>query len=197
MRKKWWQRRSVWLIAILLLAGMVTLLFFPKPYYTLKAFFRGESYFDGYPTSYYRDMIVEDEGRFNPTHGIRAWLRRIGLEFERVPPAKVIIFPLQRGDPAAIPVLHELLHDSDARVRFFALLALDRIAGKSAESAALPALQQTTPDLERLLDDNAVLGGKKDFIRIAAASILLRMNGGHEKARRVMGEFQAMFPTGQ
>jgi hypothetical protein len=55
--------------------------------------------------------------------------------------------PLQEGNPAALPVLHELLLDEDPKIRLLALLGIGRIGAEARE--ALTAVKRCARDPDR------------------------------------------------
>src|SRR5262249_26683082 len=110
MRKRW----IIW-VALGVMAVATAILF--EPTHVVRGWLRGEQFFAGRPTSYWSKVIRNDGGRFGEA---------VGLGFAQQP------------DPAAVPMLIELLEDEDDEVRFTACWALS--ANGIAARPAVPAL---------------------------------------------------------
>jgi hypothetical protein len=105
---------------------------------------RGEAFFAGRPSSYWNEAIHAYFHRAPPHSKIEEWLNRIGIEFNRQPPAVVY-------HPDGLPVLLELLADSDGDVEVRRV-----IAAALSEDVAGRARDVVTPALVAALDDKHV-----------------------------------------
>jgi hypothetical protein len=118
--------KCLWFVVppVMVVALVAALLF--EPTGNIRAFLRGEAFFQGHPVSYWKEVLRED--------GQTGQFRILTIEAFRL-------------KLAGVPVLLECLEDSDSNVRWPAVWLLSR-SGAPAE-VALPAFQQA------LRDDNA------------------------------------------
>lgn len=135
MRRRW---RLLTGLA-LLLVGVV--LSFPAVHWRLIGWARGEAFYDGRPSSWWREPVRRYP--LDPSEAVEEVYEKIlaeefgdGSIWEkwtgpRHPPT---YRPLLAGDPSAIRVLTELLNDSDERVRTTARQMLDRIAAEAGKA---------------------------------------------------------------
>jgi hypothetical protein len=142
-------RKRILISVGVLLAVVVAVICF-EPTHILRGSLRGESFYRGRPTSYWRIPVYQrmhrqpdDKPPTAPTGSWVDWLygsNGVGA-----------MEPSFSGpsDPAAIPVLVDLLEDEDDQVQFFACNAL-RFHGAAAK-AAVPALRKmlTNADIYR------------------------------------------------
>jgi HEAT repeats len=158
------KRRVTVALALGIATLLAILLALPVPRSILLGFVRGESFYKGRPTSHWRGVVkwwVEYEKEHRPSVFIGAIVVHATLPpppppslFDRVKAVLPgfdsidnFLPPGWDSDPAAIPVLSDLLLDPDADVREYAALTLSR-QGPQAH-IALPRL------IELLEDDNA------------------------------------------
>lgn len=128
------------LICLLLLTAAAVLLAMPSCRYGVLGLVRGESFYQGRPTSYWRGVVKDwtvprpcsPQGPPPTTllHKVRAFLVE--------PFAEKVVIPPGEDQPDALPVLIELLSDEDAAVRSYAVTTIEGI-GPSAK-AAVPRL---------------------------------------------------------
>jgi hypothetical protein len=149
------RRRRLYLAGVLLGATLLALLS-PQGQWAVWGWLRGEAFYHGRPTSYWRPKVLDSSplGYYPPAINLvarhlvarrpsppgwvdrlRAWLRGGGGDAEE---------PFPVADPAAVPVLVELLRDEDAAVGAEAADALARIGpgAKTAVPALLDALRR-------------------------------------------------------
>jgi hypothetical protein len=93
------------------------LLFFPSVHWPLWGVLRRESFYKNRPTSYWRAEIGARD-----TQRSQLWTRLFGLR-----PGPQPERPLMDCDRSGVPVLLQLLGDSDPDVRSYALFALDQM----------------------------------------------------------------------
>jgi HEAT repeat protein len=108
------------LTLVLLLAAMAAIgvaALIPQSYYAISGFLRGESFFAGWPSSYWADQLKKSSSG-QPTGDVGKILRE--------------------GGGKAVPVLLRILRDGDAQTRREAFLALGLI--EPLPAAATPAL---------------------------------------------------------
>jgi hypothetical protein len=192
MQNKQWRRWLILTCCILVFIGMLALIFYPKPYYALKGRLRGEAFFDGYPTSYYRELIVQDDNR-----GIRGFLQKFGIRIEVDPLEKVMLFELRRGDAKAMPVVLELLRDPEPEVQSVAIDAIEHILRDKLANRSLPAMRQTIPLLEKLLEKPVETNHLRELLQMSASHLILEIDPDHAKARAVKDEFASKYPRAQ
>jgi hypothetical protein len=140
------RRRVKWLAGItaLILLAMVAVFMLPVPRYALMGWLKGESFFDGKPTSYWRDAIVTS--RQPPSRLTNYFWRWSGGSREDA------WQPLLHGNPASLPVLHELLRDEDSHVRGWSGNGLANIQRRAMDSGTtVPELAVTVPTLMDIL----------------------------------------------
>lgn len=112
-----------------------------------------ESRFSGHPTSYWKDVIARgpiplsrghvvwfDAYTLVPASGWDALKRAFGLPYC----ARPYMYPLRDGDPAAVPVLAELLSDSNPSVRMYAAETLGDLGADA--KPAIAALKRVARD---------------------------------------------------
>ncbi len=125
-----WLLRGGCLVLFLALAAVLLL---PPARIRIFGYLRGEQFFDGMPTSYWREVIREQSHRRGPRTPT-LWDKVLGyLGLEPPPPDRMA----GATRDAAIPVLLELLKDGDPGVRLFAADVL-RLNGNG--HAALPVV---------------------------------------------------------
>jgi hypothetical protein len=136
------KRRRLVLVsaAAVVLSGMLAL---PGVHWRLYGWAKGEAFFRGRPTSYYRPFCHKDY--FLPTGMVTidpyegGWVQRLlgrwltHRLFDKYN-------PLDDCDSASVPVLVELLRDPDWEVRFWAVCYLEGVRPPARD--ALPALRQ-------------------------------------------------------
>jgi hypothetical protein len=170
MRRRRWRRR-LWvsvIVLVLFFIGAVAVL--PTTRYGILGLLRGEHFFRGMPTSYWRREVVQGLSGHAPSM-IDRWVanveRRLGLNprAEAAPDAA-----LKEGDPAAVPVLVDLLADKHEGVRVLACTGLTTVGeGGRDDPAKLAALTPALPALVALLRD----GSKQDqyYVSLALAEV--------------------------
>jgi hypothetical protein len=135
MRKKW-----LWLVP-LVVAGLAVVLLVPGVRWRVLGVLRGEAFYQGRPTSYWRNEYVEwvehgpRPGTLNhlPTPTLFDQLKSLlPRPLPRLP------FSVLSQDPKALPVLIELLTAEDPDVRMFTAYSLKRMG--SPARVALPHL---------------------------------------------------------
>lgn len=137
------RRWRIWLGLAFVLV-LVVAYFHPGVYWPIAGWLKGEAFYQGYPTSYWSRAIPQywDSRRLEDirqsTSTPACWVDRLMLFFNlnhRVgidPPFQ--IRSDQEKDPAAVPVLVELLEDKDDQVCFYAANALG-LLGHEAKPA--------------------------------------------------------------
>lgn len=128
MARRWKRHAFAWLLLALLVATIVVL-YVPALHWGLLGLVRGDSFFHGLPTSYWRFQL---EGGTDPVERDRA------------------AWELERGGPAALPVLIEILQDRQTHARIEAAQVLEHM-GPAARPAA-PALREAMEE-----EDDVVL----------------------------------------
>jgi hypothetical protein len=133
------KRRFVrWSLLLAILAAFAVWL---EPTRVVWGWLRGEAFYQGRPTSYWRGDYDNwtpwfncaarpgPDGRLWLVHE-SAWMRKFSyfsLDRWLGRPRSTEIPPLLQGDPQAMPVLRELLHDPLLEVQAFAQEGLDNI----------------------------------------------------------------------
>jgi len=120
-----------------LIAAALAILF--EPTRIVRGWLRGESFFAGRPSSYWSEVIRD-------RYPVAAFEDAVGLGIGNEP------------DPAAVPMLIELLEDADDQVRFAACNALAAIG---------PAARQAIPALLTMLGDSNVFYRRNASIALA------------------------------
>ena len=136
------RRRIAFLLFVVFLALGVFLLF-PSGRLILCGLLKGESFYHGKPTQYWRSVAKKQTTKFHNIFGSClifkgptpiakiSFCDRISKKWRQTWTEST--YPLLDGDPAAIPVLRELIQDPDPDVRQAAANGLERI-GPKAES---------------------------------------------------------------
>ena len=93
-------RWRIWLPAGVILAVIIFIWNYEKETYALSGFIKGETFFDGRPSSYWRDQF-KDEGQ----NSFRGSLRQATIEL------------FTTNYERALPLLRETIHDSDKDIR--------------------------------------------------------------------------------
>lgn len=154
-RRLRWLCRTLEVFGVLALAALAL-----DPNQVLEGWLRGEAFYQLRPTRYWRQQVVRCpkypsyvafdingfvERSWSAVVGPSWWQRttRCFLPDPPWPPS----LPLRDEDPRALPVLRELLADSEPAVRMY---AAETIGGLG------PAGQPAVADLVRLLEDRAV-----------------------------------------
>jgi hypothetical protein len=143
MRMKSMRRRRRLLLILPLLSGLLLL---PQVRWPVYGWLRGEAFYQGMPTSYWREECrhwLPREIRISATPQVE-WNRQ-SSEFEKWRDSflhlpKNETFPLITGDPQCLPVLIELLQFEDKQLSRIVLYALERIG--SGAVAVVPILAQ-------------------------------------------------------
>jgi HEAT repeat protein len=134
------RRRCLWLCLVMLL---VALLLLPAVHWRLIGWVKGEAFYQGRPTSYWRIELEQWDPYAHGSSYEPSWL-------EKNLPKPISSFlgkpvwPLQNVDPEATGVLIELMADEDQKIRGSAFYGLRRIG---------PRAQAATPALARMLHD--------------------------------------------
>jgi HEAT repeat protein len=186
-----------WPIRLAIVVGvLVTLALLLIPRMTLLGFIRGESFYKGRPTSYWKEEIK---------HAIDANKPRPASYLDRLIRRNEAGFP-QLGEPGALPVLAELLSDPDVEVRWHAAGAL--IDKGSWAEPVLPRLKELLRDDDPRVRRTAVYavnsvetrievkialfrGMLKDddqMVRIIVAKLLGRIGAGSDEAVAALKE---------
>jgi hypothetical protein len=128
------------LLLVVVLAGALAL---PDVRWWLWGHLRGESFYRSRPTSYWRGQVLawNDLGFYPPAVSLvvrrpRWWADCLPWRSGRPAPL-VEGEPFPGNDPAAIPVLMELLRDEDPEVRVDAAEALKQIDPQAAAGAGV------------------------------------------------------------
>jgi HEAT repeats len=144
------RRRLVWAATALLVLVAAVLLTSPCCY-IISGFLRGESTYQGRPTTYWREALIAEGRKLEgKPRWYDRWLERLGISrpgsfvdfhpgpemSDGVPPVGSAV-NMFGSDPAAVPVLAELLRDEDARIRAAACHALAR-SGLAARHIVRP-----------------------------------------------------------
>jgi hypothetical protein len=156
-------RRRLWIAATLVVcAGVLSLI---QPVRTeLIGRWRGESRYQGRFTNDWKLELRRYEvvctinlnGKISRLRDLRPlwwepWLDKLAPSAS--PPRHGHV-PLKAGDPAAVPVLLELLRDEDARIRLIAVEALSRVGANARQ--AVPALLTALEDEDEAVRTEAV-----------------------------------------
>jgi hypothetical protein len=134
------RRRRFWLLLALLLLVVGGLLIVPAVRWPIYGWLKGEAFYQGMPTSYWRERIQNHlEARLARLRGVeRPWIIEamgdLGISIENP-----VDWPdvLGSDEPAAVPVLIELLaEDDDGRAKrlWRQLDALNAIDGQQARA---------------------------------------------------------------
>jgi hypothetical protein len=171
---------------------MLTLIFFPKPYYALTGYLRGESFLDGYPSSFYRDRIRAyrtSAALTGPARWYADIKRAMGLQPQHGPSLDIHLFRLQSGGTDAFPVACELLREPESEIKFAALLAIVQISQNASHlHQTAPDLSSIIPELESLLKNQELTYGKPAMLSETALSLLMQIDPLNEKAASVIRE---------
>jgi hypothetical protein len=141
------------LLALLLLPLLALLAVWVDPTRVLYGRLRGEAFYRGRPTSYWKAELIDGQvSCAGPYADVPHWVQRapsgwaelIGRTTGSTPLSWPDVTPLLQRDPAAAPVLIDLLHDGDPGVRLFAAFVLENL-GEQANVAA-PALVSALED---------------------------------------------------
>jgi len=119
-------KRRRWITWTLAFAALVAVAAFPGNVTRLVGLIRGESFWHGSPSSYWRTAMQEwisFQRSWAPPTFIERWMAYFGVS---VPNRRAELAPiwLMEDDPAAVPVLRELARDSDQDVSAHAVTAL-------------------------------------------------------------------------
>jgi hypothetical protein len=170
------------LVLGVVLAGALAV---PDVRWPLLGWLRGESFYRGWPTSYYRDLVKRgvaleplDTGELAlttpaiplPLEGrpeVAPAYRRLGL----TPRPSAVLFDRADADAAA-PVLAELLHDSDPSVVANTALLVGYLG---------PPARRSAPDLAAVLERS-----DDGTLRLAVAWALGRVDPGSDEAARAL-----------
>jgi len=156
-----------WLWCGLLLLGSVAVLLFPSSRWRLVGWVQGESFYKGRPTSYWRERVKQRKTASSSTGAATAssstlWqhLRKHFAGSDITDERRPLLITRGRiniPDVDALPVLIELIPDTDADIAAYTFEKL-RILGQNAAAAA-PALirQLDHADLSRRLDAASTL----------------------------------------
>lgn len=164
-------RRRYWVPLVLLVLLIVVARF--DLHYHILGWLRGDAYYQGLPTSYWRDAATFQ------LKGPSSWRQTIH-RWTRLPlPEKDQRFSLFTGDPEAMAVLGQLIGDSatDEEVRIGAIYAVTRVG---PERAVL------SDDIRAVLENCRREPGRE--IRFAAASQLLWFEDDIETSAKVIME---------
>jgi hypothetical protein len=125
----------------------------------LSGLWRGEAFYRGLPTSYWRRQILDyPDGMAEYSRDLPLTMMRYHVDPPESPVDKLlqlchlpdrrepIPFPFEERSPAAVPVLIELLRDSHPVVRRYAADCLGDLGPQARP--AVPALQQALQDRE-------------------------------------------------
>jgi hypothetical protein len=136
------RRRLLLLLTLILVVSSGIVLLFPWPRYALWGLVRGEASYQGWPTSYWSNVIRASS--VDRPWALERAVRFLGLN--RPPGAGYAL--LLKGDPQSLGVLRALLRDEDGRVRDLACDGIRKIAFRTRElGTAVDELRQTVPDL--------------------------------------------------
>lgn len=123
-----WTRRRTWLL-LAALVGVALAVYF-EPTHCVRGWLRGEAFFDGRPTSWWRGVVERDlrqdprvilgQAPPAPPGWWDRWKARIGFR-AHVQTAVILV-----REPAADVVLHELRADKDEKIAAFAGDILDQ-----------------------------------------------------------------------
>jgi hypothetical protein len=174
--------RAVLLLSVVLAGALVV----PEVRWPLWGWLRGESFYRGWPTSYYRGLVKrgvilepQDTGGLAlttpalplPLEGrpeVAPAYRRLGL----TPRRSTVLIDRADADRAA-PVLAELLHDGDT----------DVVANTAMLIGYLdPPARRLAPDLAAVLESR-----DDETVRLAVAWALGRVDPGSDEAARALG----------
>src|SRR5713101_972197 len=145
-------RRLSWISIAFAVIGLGYMLVDPTARSVLRGVLYGESFYLGKPTNYWAGLIEErDHLLFSFSRPFPwNWIDRLGrpLGGKQRTDVHKLIEPLMAGDPAAVPVLIELLGHEDEGVRVTAAQGLHAV-GPAATDAA-PALARGLRDTEEV-----------------------------------------------
>jgi hypothetical protein len=150
------RRLTFCVIGVIVVFIIAATMLHPRPYYTVRGFIKGESFYDGWPTSYYHDLFVENEPKNQAPSAFRSTIERL-KEALGVPrfhqPIKWL--PLLKGDPESFAVLRSLLDDDSLNARIAACNGLSSIADQARHRGTMvPELRTSIPRLIELLRSN-------------------------------------------
>jgi hypothetical protein len=148
-------RRKRWMAVSLSLA-MLAVLLIPAARTTFIALLRGEAFYRGTPSSSWSKTIREGAVPYSPpgyvvafdfnTHVPATATDRIKKFFGLRYTVSAYRYPLRDDDPAAIPVLLDLLEDEHSSVRMYAAETLGSFGTRA--KVAVPALRKRASDRE-------------------------------------------------
>lgn len=112
-------RRWRLLITLALLLLLVASLLHPGVHWRVIGWWRGEAFYEGRPTSYWREQVRRIPISYAEIVELQesspSWPELLLERLSGNPPDR---FPTQRlRDPTAIPILEELIRDPDPRIR--------------------------------------------------------------------------------
>ena len=138
--------RRRWIALTLAVVVLAALFMFTGSWGRLRGWVRGESFWRGQPTSYWREVII-DWNRVQAKTPVQSWVDK-AKEFFHIPfsdPRDVHPYhDFQRCDATAVPVLRALLADEEKLVRVAAVNATGSIGGSAIDAVG---------ELRTLLDD--------------------------------------------
>src|SRR5262245_33088024 len=130
MQEKPWRRRLIWSLYAVALVTLPILAASPKACYAIKGYLCGEAFYLGYPSSYYRNAILDGRPAYAASRFWRwysEFKRALGIEIESTNLVNYEVFLFRTGGCNAMPVALELLSDPNPDVRFEAMLAIDNV----------------------------------------------------------------------
>jgi hypothetical protein len=163
------RRRYLWALILLIACGGLVLM--PRVRYPVRGWWRGETFYQGMPASYWSDALAADEDR--PAEQARRtglatrletqvgrWVANRYRWYCALNPLEPMAHVL--WDPGAAPLLRQLLRDDDARVRRQAARLLARLGA----GALQPDPEEAAQGLLAALDNG------DERVRLDAATAL-------------------------
>src|SRR5262245_43697358 len=150
--KKRNKRLAIWLVRLLIVGVCVLVFVHPSSRMVIFGLLRGERFYAGKPTSYWRQTLKAEKGQApqpSPPSYLMSLIKSLPFLPQDDRPYQGAFWELRNGDRSAIPVLIQLLRDDDPEIRMLALQAIEQIGsrlGPVARKEAAPALVEASKD---------------------------------------------------
>jgi HEAT repeat protein len=184
--------------------AMTVVLAWPGNWGRLVGLLRGESFWRGYPSSYWRAEMQEWIKQWKtgppPPSPIEQWVLRLRLPFSLSRDRRRELAPiwLMEDDPASVPVLRELARDADTEVSAHAVTALRvlREDGRSGLPELRAALHHPSPTT-RLIAAEGVWDLTHEADDLAPLLVALLDNRDHDVRWRAAANLKRIGPAAE